>query len=825
MAKLKTKLTAALLSLVTLTASPLGAFKAAADSTGKYVSEVYIAYGKTESDAKKWLTDNGWEPVGGNLNAGKLSFWDKAEKVAAVMGIHRTNNAEEAVTDMAVMNMKGGYSFQDYQILLDEKKTEINAFLDTYVPVLKEYRDNYNGKGSPAGKARADLAHELLNRFYDGDPNGEYAVNDTGKPLGDLLLKETSHELGDQYENMTDKAEHADLTQILLESSGVAVLAVEQALAMAADTAKTTWLERLTKISGVSLANVVKDYVPEARGQNLSPSAAKSLMQSQFGDAAAALAAGYGDVQQDLYWYLSFIGEKNLVQEEDESDEDYSARIEAYFDALKETDEDYYQDAVENFNNTARLYYTLESVEYEGEWGETLLDFFIPESEAYYGSDADNFLPFAAVLSEGQRAGLEFLSLYALLRIGAGTEEAAKETLPDVQEIFKDAESISVYSGINRAIFRDGVALTSQAKMQKNMGKTDWFDSAFDWNGMGNMIAYAGAVAGISAIIGGAMMLSKSNGRGGWFYISIEDTKLLRDQTKLYKTYVEETQLQVDLLVSEEGLSHADAVKEVGNEIGIKNMKAEVSKTRSEIFNGSYGRWLTALGGVILLATAGFEIAQLAKYYNCTFTEIPMLIVDEADIVSYLTDKDGNPILDEKGNQKKNIDFDQYVYYDVVKSNRQAVGQIGDWQNGVSDYKKWGCGDAADLNCDCGKQWLAMYVNKSPEKGNPILANSLTYQTGSSKTPANCTRGLHYFCYDYAMNIADEAYAYNDDKGGIYLFWNEDAKAYNTASAFSKGQLALAGIGGLAVGIFGATAVMLLTNKRRKDEPEAPAAA
>jgi hypothetical protein len=116
-------------------------------------------------------------------------------------------------------------------------------------------------------------------------------------------------------------------------------------------------------------------------------------------------------------------------------------------------------------------------------------------------------------------------------------------------------------------------------------------------------------------------------------------------------------------------------------------------------------------------------------------------------------------------------------------------------------------------------------VNKSPEKGNPILANSLTYHTGSSKTPANCTRGLHFFCYDYAMNIADEAYAYNDDKGGIYLFCNEDAKAYNTASAFSKGQLALAGIGGLAVGIFGATAVMLLTNKRRKDEPEAPAAA
>ena len=801
MAKLKTKLTAALLSLVTLTASPLGAFKAAADSTGKYVSEVYIAYGKTESDAKKWLTDNGWEPVGGNLNAGKLSFWDKAEKVAAVMGIHRTNNAEEAVTDMAVMNMNGGYSFEDYQVLLEEKKTDINAFLDTFVPVLKEYRDNYNGKGSPAGKARADLAHELLNKFYDGDPNEEYAANDTGKPLGDLLLKETSHELGDQYENMTDKAEHADLTQILMESSGMAAIAVEQALAMATDTAKTTWLERLTKISGVKLETVVKEYVPEARGQNLSSSAAKSLLQSQFGDAAAALAAGYGDVQQDLYWYLNFIGDNELVQEEDESDEDYSARVEAWFNSLKETDEDYYQDTVEKFNNTATLYSLLETVEYEGEWGETLLDFFIPENEAYYGADTDNFLPFAMVLSDGQRAGLAFLTLYSLLRIGAGTEEAAKQTLPDVQDVFKDMESVSVYSGVNRAIFRGGVALTSLARMQANMGNTSWFENAGEWDGLAHVVLYAG----VGSIVMGAIMVKTVHGAGAWFGVSQKTFDAQVTQLK-DKLFTDNFNGKIDWIEYNDELIASDKTVQSRNLLG------------------TTGRWLMVAGGLILIAAAILEAVQTAQYYDRTFDPIPMLIVDEADIVTYLTDKDGNAILDEKGNQKKNIDFDQYVYYDVVKSNRQAVGQIGDWQKGVSDYKKWGCGDAADLNCDCGKQWLALYVNKSPEKGNPILADSLTYQTGSNEMPSGCTRGLHYFCYEYAMNIADEAYAYNDDKGGIYLFWNEDDKAYAAASAFSAGQLALAGIGGLAIGILGATAVMLM--KRKKEEkPEAPAAA
>ena len=59
-------------------------------------------------------------------------------------------------------------------------------------------------------------------------------------------------------------------------------------------------------------------------------------------------------------------------------------------------------------------------------------------------------------------------------------------------------------------------------------------------------------------------------------------------------------------------------------------------------------------------------------------------------------------------------------------------------QNGVSDYKSWGCGDAADINADVGKQWLAMYVNRSSAKGDPILADTLTLQKGSDKKPDNC---------------------------------------------------------------------------------------
>ena len=75
---------------------PAKAYADEAEDGGKYVSDVFIAYGKTEKEATKWLEKNGWEPVKGDFNAGKASFWDdnkvQDQNVAAVMGIRRTND-------------------------------------------------------------------------------------------------------------------------------------------------------------------------------------------------------------------------------------------------------------------------------------------------------------------------------------------------------------------------------------------------------------------------------------------------------------------------------------------------------------------------------------------------------------------------------------------------------------------------------------------------------------------------------------------------------------------------------------------------------------
>ena len=757
----------------------------AANGDGKYLKDVYIAYGETKAEAENWLRDNGWEPFA-DLNEGKTSDSFKHQP-AAVLGIKRTNDPNEAITDMAAMNMNGGYSFDDYEGLVEQKKTDITEFINTFVPALEEYRENYNGKGSEGGQKRAQMAHDLLNKFYDGDPKGEYAVNDTGKPLGDLLLNKTKTEIGDDAYNALSaeqKLNTADLQQIILESSGPAVMMIEQALALATDTAETSWLDRLNGLSGEGLVERIAEYAPEAAGQDLAPSAALSFLASRFEDYAKKLADGWINVHDDIVWYENYCNENNLWPEENEADEAFTARLESFFNDLSENDNERYLGEYNHFTLVASYYDKLWEVEYKGVWGETLYDFFCPEDEqAYYGDKYEYFAPIAASLSDGQRAALEFLSLTTLLKLSLNSDAVMEADFPSVDDIFKDEKdktlgSISIYSGINRAIFRKGVALTSEALQEKAMGN-DPYDKIWDERGIMDIVTYV--LFGVGAV---SFIAGVANFLGSLIYV------------RTVFGYVR-------------SFPHA---------LNVINIYLKGKDTFAEIVTAAKfnvpGRWLMGLGGALMIVAAVLKGVQLHYYYNRTFSKIPVMIVDEADIVTVTTD--------ENGKQVRNINFDQFAYYEVVKCNRQIIGINGSAQGGVSDYKEWGCGDAADINADVGKQWLALYVNRSSAKGNPILADSLKLVKGTAAHPEGYTKWLHMFGAPNALKIDDEQYCYRSDNNGMYLYWKDDENAFadanKTASAFGAGYTALSGAGGLALGIAGTA---IFTGKKKKKEEAA----
>ena len=122
----------------------------AAANNGKYVSEVFVAYGKDADEAKRTLENRGFTPVEGNLNEGGKTY--------AMMGYKTTNDIRESITDLAAMNMRGDYSVEDYKKLLKDQKSEIAESLNEFMAVIREYRANLK-----AGKAKAAYVHDVLN--------------------------------------------------------------------------------------------------------------------------------------------------------------------------------------------------------------------------------------------------------------------------------------------------------------------------------------------------------------------------------------------------------------------------------------------------------------------------------------------------------------------------------------------------------------------------------------------------------------------------------------------------------------------------------------
>ena len=165
--KFSTKLISMILSLLMLfTALPITAF-AATEKT--YIKEIRISTAADEATAKQWLTENGYQVLDVNLN-------QKSNGDAVYMGYITTTDPNEAITDMAVMQMDGGYSFAEYEALLERQRQDVDDMIDILETSIDEARENLAN-----GNKNAQDAKKVLNFFIE---------EDSKIALGDFLLEE-----------------------------------------------------------------------------------------------------------------------------------------------------------------------------------------------------------------------------------------------------------------------------------------------------------------------------------------------------------------------------------------------------------------------------------------------------------------------------------------------------------------------------------------------------------------------------------------------------------------------------------------------------------
>ena len=423
-------LVAFVLTLTTIALVPMNTVGAA--DKGKYVSEVYVAYGKDADAAKKTLSDKGFTPVEGNLNDGGNTY--------AMMGYKTTDDIRESITDLAAMNMHGDYSVEEYKNLLKNQKAEIAEFLTEFMTVIKEYRANLK-----AGKPKAVYVHDVLNNYID---------DDTKMKMGDLLNSTTLQDKVGINESV--EAQNPDnlpnLVTILMQGNAQVIKSIETLLSMATDTADNSWLDRFA----VSDYDAMLDKLEEERPELNTETKRQQYLDNLYGNDASALGTAVSKLRGRLNDYADMKLHIDTATEED----------------IKKTFGDIEKDgnALNNYQEWLSIGTIYEGLKnYEGgkyKKGE-LLNFFLAEHEP---EDVETFIPMAASLSEGQRYGLPFINLEQLLNFAFTSVEAWKQYVDKNKANFGKPEDVSVYQNIDRGLYKEdgSVALTGSAQRANN---------------------------------------------------------------------------------------------------------------------------------------------------------------------------------------------------------------------------------------------------------------------------------------------------------------------------------------------------------------------
>ncbi len=694
----------------------------AASNKSTYIKDVVLSYGKTADEAKAWLTENGYEILDYDLNEGADDTFSTAR--AVYLGYTTTDNAEEAITDMRLMNMKGGYSVQDYQMLLDDQKANIKLFMDNFIVAINEYRANYK-----AGQGRAVAAHDMLNLLYD---------DDSQQYMGDALLNKIKEEYTDEEWSALsedEQAKVADMTTILMQANSDAVLTIEQTLATATDTGDTLWAERYE--SAGSYDDMLDAIMEE---KNLSVNEAEKALAAEYDEDAKTIAAQFESYKDYLEKYTN----------SDISFENTEAEIEAYQTEHADFDYTGWFAAGTQYELISRLMND----------GISLYELVTSEDYDVKGADSYLLYPLVSCLTEGQRACLALLPMYQVVALGINNDASVQDAVETVTGDLAEKLKTSIYDGIDRTIFGGDVALTNEAiRLQAATGKNA-VDTGWDHISGASIALYASFTVSVLASV------------AAWALNSHYHNVVLSHMPDIIST----GRIKAEVF---EKSSHIAAggttIEEVNNyrqanELNNNALRVAGKAQSWQTFFRYAGIAMTCISVVLIGLSLWSTYNDLKDYYNAEFTPIPMHMVDEN------TNDSGEKV---------------YTYYDAVKCNRVEAGFVTDANKLLGDY--------GDINGDVGRQWVALYTTKDKAAGDPITSVPVV-QYKSSDIPKGSSMALSMFGENVAQNLTNEqlGYTYDDDMGGIYMFYNVDENAF-AGSVFSDSSYILISVAAAAV--------------------------
>ena len=263
----------------------------------------------------------------------------------------------------------------EYEVMMkNHYETQVKPFVERFISTIKEYRHNYYSWRNAFNHKRAEKVHDLLNKLID---------DDTGLPIGDLLLSETQQERKNPNVpiiHSDPKKGNADLVTILMQGNGKLVVLMEMLLSRATDTSDDTWIERFM---GTTLEDLTEEVMREKRSLTTKADI-DAYLDKKYGDTARDLLAKLIEASDSLTEGEERI---NRTVEEMEEGVDEASELGDRIDAINEKSSrddvataayDAASGVIENACNALELRAGiltewLDAVDYEDG---TLLDFF-----------------------------------------------------------------------------------------------------------------------------------------------------------------------------------------------------------------------------------------------------------------------------------------------------------------------------------------------------------------------------------------------------------------------------------------------------------------
>ena len=736
-----------------------------------YLSDLRLIYADSYDEATQLLASSkleGYRVFDENLNAGtgKHGVW---------LAYKTTTNIDDAITDVSVMQMGGGYSEGNYQQMIQKSKDDYIAMGNIYLEAIEYFAEAYD-----AGNFLAESAYRQLNVYAGVD----LYLDDR---IGDLFIE--------------NALTASDLATLFMQGNSYVLNNIRSLLAMGVSYNEEglTYLQRVSLLASGTYSGYIDESVADVTADDI------YISDNEDIDVLCALIAPKIATFHNMFDELS-----------------------AYEDELNYEDEEF-TDLEIKYAEYKAVAEMMRAVDYLN--GQSLYDFCM--NYTLDTKDYSSIYPLAKALNEGQISLTKVGHFYDVVRysMSSAPEETINAQLDELEAQFAE-KPFNVYTGVDRSVYTGTFALTSAAYRADAYTDSISLSEALFGNGAwvstSAQIAAGAVGAGlfiwaIVRSVKGHMVTTETTVEIAAETIkekAIEAAELLKDQTLPGQQNTNDWILETargylrdfyDVVIEGyDDLPFADRPAALLNEmvymdedIFIKEVRAineECNKTVTETIAQSpktetqtittvswSGRIFTGalyVAGALSMAYSAMSLYnKINDYYHPAYDVVPESMVDLV----------------------KTADGDRYIKYDVVcETTMQKNGSYA----------------AADLNAFEGQRWNALYYTKSYEAGKPLLAEFVLSQVNNR--PEEGYLAVHRFGEEICYDLNKYNFSNKSDNIFLSIAQSENQKSAVAdvpdviGSIFSNEFVFLAGGIGLALGIGGTIGVQTFLKKKKK---------